>query len=661
MKLPYLYQVEDHMSKLILPPIALTLVAIYSIPALAETSAVQTTPQKPERMNINITKGYTTIVTNKEDRTTTGTSITIIDEEDLKKTQAKTVAEILKAVPGVSVSSNGGMGSGTGVYIRGGRSTDLVVIIDGVKVNDPSSVGAGFDFSHLMTENIEYIEVIRGSQSALYGSDAMSGVIKITTKKGKQGFHPNASIEAGSRNYQKTIVSLNGATKKANYNLSVSRIETDGIDNISDPMSEPDDDSYRNQNVSLTSGYKFNRIFSLDGIINYTDAKSEYDTANSYTPYDPLKNNNVYSEYTNRFVKINSHLNLLDNHWNNRLSFSYTDTKNKSFDPQNTPYTLNEGNSVKAELQSDYLFIFNAFDNRFTFASESEKSKFKPWNGSGAPKEEEITNYSIIGEYGVNWLEKIYFTASLRHDFNSDYDDTTTYKVSLSAWASATVRLHANHGTGVKNPTFAQIYGNPAWSIIPNLNLKAETSTSWDAGLEYNFKEIDGYIDFTYFINQYEDRIDYISLPSFQSQYQNIEGTSTTQGIELSSEISITQDFSINANYTFVEAKDKDKKDLHRRPKQSANINANYQFTTKFSGNLGLNYVGESLDHNWESGSPVLVTMDDYIIANIAGLYQVNKHFSINGRVENALNQDYEAIYGYNTDPISFYLGVSFK
>lgn len=574
-------------------------------------------------------------------RVETGSSITVLDEQYIKENQDRSVAELLHDVPGVSVASSGGVGKKTSVFIRGASSESTVVIIDGVKVNNRSSSNGGFDFAHLMTDNIASIEVLRGPQSALWGSDAMGGVINITTKKGQPGFHPSASVEVGMRNYHKEHVNLSGGSEKSHYSLTATNMATDGISAKTGEFDDPDDDAYKNKNLTFKAGHQFNNIFSIDAVGNYTDSESEYDVSYNY--------DDNYAEVQQRLAKLNGYMNLLDNQWKNRLSFSYDDSKSEVFEPQGYygPYTKNSGDNVKGELQSDYFITGDsAFDHRFTLAGETEESTFLAW---GDDDEKSMTSSAIVGEYAIDWTKLVFLTTSLRRDFNSDFDDTSTHKFALTGWASDGIRLHASQGTGVRNPTFYQLYNDPA-----QLELNAETSKSWDAGVEYNFASIDGYVDLTYFDADYEDAIRYDqSIGSFGGYVNQDE---KTNGLELSSFVRINDKTRVNGQYTYLNTEDgtAEKNELLRRPKNSASANLNYKFNSKFSSNLGIRYVGERLDYG-------NIDLDSYTLVNIAAAYQVHKHIAINARIENLFDTDYEEITDYGTEPVTAYIGVTVR
>ncbi|MCK5818053.1 MAG: TonB-dependent receptor [Psychromonas sp.] len=635
------------------PPFAVVFFALGSASSFAKHKEKQTVPEHhtAKRMNITIAKGYTNLITGDKSRTQTGTAITVLDEKYIKNTQAKTVADLLQIAPGVSVVNSGGLGHQTSVFIRGASSQNTVVVIDGIRMDNKSNAAGGFDFANLLTDGIERIEIIRGAQSALWGSDAIGGVINITSKKGSKGFHPNTSLEYGARHYGKQFVNVNGGANQALYSVSFANMSTDGINSKKDPLSDPDPDGYRNQLINTKVTYQFNDILSLDGVARDTEAKSQFDSDS----YVPGKDNNAFVTNKQLTTKLNAHINLFDNHWLNRLSTSYSKNESKTTDPQNTllyPYTQNQGITTQGEFQSDYLLQTNNFHHRITLVEEIEHINYKPWNG-GSPDLKTMNSVAIIGEYGVQWRQKIFINGSIRHDQNSEFDNTNTYKFTFFAWLTKQIRLHNTYSTGVKNPTFSQLDNQM------QMSLNSETSKGWDSGIEYNFFQFNSYIDLTYFNSKYNDRIVYIPN-TFPARYEN--QNEKTQGFELSGSSIILKDLSLKGQYTYLDSQDgtAQKNELLRRPKHSASININYKLTTKLSSNFGMTYRGKSIDIG-VAPSYANAYIGDYTVFNLAAYYQFTDHFSMKGRIENMLDKDYENARGYATDPLSGYIGVSFK
>jgi vitamin B12 transporter len=576
-------------------------------------------------------------------RVATGSSVTVIDEQYLKQNQNRTVAEILQDIPGVNVANTGGLGKSTSVFIRGADSNKTLVVIDGVEVNDLSNISGGYGFQNLMANNIERIEVLRGSQSALWGSDAIGGVINIITKQGKSGFNPTASVEFGENNYHKENINISGAQGDTDYSLSVTNLETDGI---SARDNESDDDSYENKSITLKAGHQFTNIFAMDTLLRYADSESEYDDYSG-----TASDSGYYSTNEQYQAKVNSHLNLLNNQWQNRLSVGLSNSKNEDFSYSDTSY---EGKKITTELQSDYnLQPVNDFTQRLSFFAEHENENYQSW---AMDEKERIEATGIVLGYGIDWQKLVFINAAIRHDFNNKFDDTTTYHLDASGWINEGTRLHSSYGTGVKNPTLGQLYGEVvAWSYSGNSDLTPEKSRSWDFGVEYNFSDVDAYVDLTYFDSRYTNMIDYYyDSTTYESTYVNLDDEATARGLEFTGSLNMTQDFRLDTSYTYMKTDDGDGNELSRRPEHSASINANYKYTPKLSANIGFRYVGTRIDSDDSE-------LDSYMLTNIAVAYQVHKHIGLSARLENAFNENYEEVSGYNTDDRTIYVGVNFK
>jgi len=635
------------MPRLRYTPIALALSTLFSAQLIAAESIAAETQNAEQNTRDDIVISASRVETK---RIETGSSVTVLDEQYIKDNQARTVAELLQDVPGVSVTTSGGLGATTSVFIRGADSNKTLVIIDGIEVNDLSSITGGYDFAHLTADNIERIEVLRGSQSALWGSDAMGGVINIVTKKGKAGFHPTASVETGAHNYHKENISLSGAQGNSHYSLSASNLQTDGISAKASDIDGNDDDGYKNQMVSLKVGHQFTDIFAMDTVLRYSDSETEYDGFSS----DANSTNQQHQ------AKLNTHLNLLDNQWKNRFSVAFSDSENETFSGS-TSTSEYEGQKIKTDLQSDYYFEpVNQYTQRISFIAEHENEKYQSWS---MDQKERIEASGIVLGYGVDWMKTIFVNAAVRSDFNSKFDDTNTYHIDTSAWVSDGTRLHASHGTGVKNPTLGQLYGETS-SYSGNADLTPEESLSWDAGVEYNFADADAYIDLTYFDSLYTDMITYESDSiTYEGTYINLDDEATSRGVEFTGKVKVSNKLRVNVGYTFTETDDGDGNELLRRPKHAASINANYKYTPKLSANIGARYVGERRDSVYDSVTflPYDVTLDSYTVVNIGAAYQVHEHITLSARIENALDKDYQEVSGYNTDPLTAYIGISFK
>lgn len=574
-------------------------------------------------------------------RVESGSSIVVLDEQYIKDNQARTVSELLQDIPGVTVSKSGGVSS---VFIRGANSNQTLVIIDGIEVNDPTSINGGFNFSSLMAINIERIEVLKGSQSALWGSDAMGGVINITTKKGSSGFNPSFFVEGGSNQYHLQSFNINGANKRSYYSFSGSNIQSNGISTKIETTGGNENDAYKNQTLAMKVGHDFNKTFSLDGMLRYSSAKNDYD---GYPGTDALNNDGYFSSTKEQSGKINAHLNSLDQKSKNSLSLSRSSYNSNDNNPSSS--SSNSGAKNKVTIQSDYYFTTQtSYTQRLSFAGEYEHDNYQSWSMS---QHQDMKASALVLEYAADWNKSIFFSLAARQDFNDRFTNTQTYHADISAWISDGTRLHSSLGTGVKNPSFGQLYGYNAseWGDYHgNPDLKPERSTSWDMGIEYNFASRDAYVDLTYFDSRYTD------MHIYENNTYINKDRATSRGIELTGYLNISDRLRVNSAYTYNKTLNNDNNALVRRPKNSANINANYQYTEKLSANIGLRYIGQRID----SGD---VNLSSYSLLNIAVNYQLTEHISLLGRIENALNKDYVEVSGYDTEPLTAYIGFTVK
>jgi len=243
--------------------------------------------------------------------------------------------------------------------------------------------------------------------------------------------------------------------------------------------------------------------------------------------------------------------------------------------------------------------------------------------------------------YGFDWEKTIFINAIARRDINDTFANNNTYHIDASAWANKETRLHTSYGTAFSNPTFYQLYSGNGNKI-----LSTEKSHSWDAGIEYNFKDADAYVDLTYFNATYTDMITYTD-----DAYTNLEHEASTYGLAFSGHLKMTEAFRVNTSYTYTQSDDGTGNELSYRPERSAAINANYQYTPKLSANIATNYVGKRLDENNDQ-------LSSYLVTNIALIYKIHQHVTLSARLDNAFNEQYEEISGYDVDERTIYIGI---
>ncbi len=580
---------------------------------------------------------------------TVGSSSTVITAKELEKTGKRTVQEVLRNVPGVSVMQSGAFGGSASVYLRGSKPGHTLVIIDGIEVNDPMSTDRSFDFADLTVDNVERIEVVRGPQSTLYGSDAIGGVINIITKKGKGKPKWEISSEGGSHNTFKESIGLSGSTKKINYSFMASRLDSDGISKARDGSEK---DGYENLTLSSRLGYKVLGDADLNLIFRYTDAETDMDDG----AFEDDPNYTMWKKYLASKLEFNQ---TLKPWWNHKLSFSYSDTRRKYRDEKDTVDTTEDmqswykGDNKKFEWQNNFSPVnWDTLTGGFEYEEERGSSFSRNvLLGDSRFDRKTVDNKGYYLQNQLKIWETLFITPSLRIDDHQLFGTETTYKISSAYFIKPIgTRLKANWGTGFKAPSLYQLY-----SSYGNPSLKPDESKSYDFGFEQNLWDNKVSFGATYFHNDFKNMVDFDLNQASPTYYKYINiGRAETEGFELESSFKPMEDLKIGLNYTYTDTKDKDTgKKLAKRPENQISLNINWVFFEKANFNLRTIYVG----HNWNDTANTQ-KVKPYTKVDLSTSYDLTNNFSIFGKIENLFDRRYEEIRGYATFGRSFYAGA---
>jgi vitamin B12 transporter len=564
-----------------------------------------------------------------------GTSISIIDSDDIKKSGKNTVSELLRTITSLNVVQSGGLGAQTSVYLRGAKPGYTLVMIDGIEMNDPMSAGKSFNFAHLTADNIERIEILRGPQSTLYGSDAIGGVVNIITKRGHGNTKLEASSEAGSFGTFREYLSLSGSNDKIGHSLSISRIDSRGFSMAKDGK---EDDSYENSAISSRVGVNVSENNKLDFILRYTKSITDIDDG----AYDDDPN---YVARENSLALKTQLIQKLTDNWEHNLSLSWFDVKRRYRDDPDSQDPLDAyddwyyGNDRKI----DWLNNFSICDiDKLTAGLEYEEER-------GAHRDidrRSVNNKAFYLQNQLNLWERFFTTLGVRIDDHSSFGSDTNYKVSSNYFIEKiNSRVKANLGTGFKAPSLYQLY-DPTYG---NSGLSPDESFSYDIALEQGLTR-SMVIEVGYFHNRFKNMIDY----DFDTnKYRNI-GKSKTSGTEVGMTIEPAKDLKLNCTYTRTNTRDNTTgKELARRPKNKFSFNINKEFFERLNLNMVLNYFG----HRWDNTANTS-KMKPYTRIDFAATYKINENFDIFSTIENLLNKKYEEVRGYSTAGFSFYIGV---
>jgi len=571
-------------------------------------------------------------------------NVDVITAQDIQDRGYTTVTQALNALAGITFTQNGGLGQSTSVNLRGMDAKHTLVLIDGIRYNDITGT-SGAPFAHLMIEDIAQIEVVKGAQSGIWGADAAAGVINIITKKPANGIHGAAHFEAGSFKTQKYGATF--ATKTENYTFKVTHnvVDSDSF-TAQAPKGEDidnfEDDGYTNKTTNIQLGLNINESNKVDLDYTYIDADGAYDTYQNPNGIANSTTNDSFASVNFNHIDSFNELNIYAKR--SKFAREFIDTYATSpFDGQVDEYGINS----KIPYGKEDFVLVGADYKKF----EHKNSIDKDFDNKGLFVTNNNTFKGFMG--GTTIL-----TESLRYDSYSTFDNELTGKIGLKHIHENIKGLVTsfNYGTAYTVPTLYQLYapGSTYGGIyypIGNENLDPETTKSFDVTVAYQDFSI------TYFNNKIDNLI------AYTNGYNNVDGTSKIDGIEVAYSKEILTNLQLSMNYTnLFTAEDKDGNKLKRRASDTFKAAVDYYGIEKFHIGADLEYVGSRTDIIF---NPDYTTSDvetgKYTVINMSADYQINKAFQLYGKIVNLTDEAYQTVYGYATSPRAFYAGIRAK
>jgi vitamin B12 transporter len=588
----------------------------------------------------------------------TGSDVSIITSEELEQRQIRFVSEALREAPGIAVSRLGPVGTNTQVRIRGAEANHTVVMIDGVKVNDPFT--SEVDFAHLLAAQIERIEILRGPQSALYGAEAIGGVISIFTKRGAPGVQAEAAVEGGSFSTINGMAGVRGATQTVNYALSASAFKSDGT-NVSRFGSE--DDGYRNRTVYASGGWAPVTGASLDASLRYRDSRSMFDPQDFGFPPGPTFGLIIDGDRQTEGEQLDTKLRgrLTTGAFEHQLGFAHTKTAEDTF-ADGVFSNGFEGKRRWFTYQGTWRFGGTDVPQVLTLWAEYERLQFEskgPTPASAQSQVRENDKNALATEYRVRLPSLTALTLSARRDNHQLFEDATTYRITAAQLVGQRLKLRASYGTGIANPTFFELFGFISGSFDPNPALKPEESRGFDIGADFAIAD-SGRVSITYFDANLENEIvGTFDSATFRSSVANLSGKSNRRGFEADVQYSPSADLAVWFSYTYTDAKQSDGQLEVRRPRHAGSAGLTYTLPSASGAiTLAADYNGQQEDLDFRSFSSARVTLRDYTLVRLAGQYAITRNVALTARVENLLDQDYEEVFSYRPSGRAFYAGV---
>ena len=599
-----------------------------------------------------------------------GSSTTVYDENDIKNDNNFFLGNVLGTnTTSYNFFQSGGHGTESAIQLRGLPKRYSTVYVDGVKMSDPSSVSNDYNFNHILTNQISRVEILKGNQSSVYGSGAVGGTVNVTTKRGKPGFQKNISYDTGSHGTHNLALSLSGADENNDFYIGLERFQTDGISQMND---NDEKDRYRNNTIVANYGHKFSDQIKFESNLRFADTFLQYDTVNDdydddnksdaiessasvALVYKPIKN------FTNRFTVASTYIDRIyntyeeqqDHYTGDRKALTYTGT-----------YNFNLDNSVVfgSESEFDSMYMKRIKDN---------------WYGVN----QGIVTTSNYIDFQSRVSKNLYATLGARFDEHTKAGNEDSHRATLAyLFDDKTTKLKSSYGTGFRFPSLFELYYVSYANEKSIKAVKAETSRSFDIGVEKSFTNLGLNVDVSYFNIEYYDTLEgeWADGTASGSAYttQNMPGTVKSEGLEITSKWKTNDFLNFDLNYTYTSTYDGAEQDnpgntyinaqMVRVPRHFLNLGTKYIFPNK-NLNLTLQTKLSSKARDYgnanepANGSFADVKLNSYMVNDLSLNYDLFDTYKVFFDVKNIFDKKYETALQYSQMDRSFNFGIKRK
>ncbi|HEX8225729.1 MAG TPA: TonB-dependent receptor [Allosphingosinicella sp.] len=584
-------------------------------------------------------------------------SVTVFDERRIEALGAPLVSDLARLAPGVSVAVSGAQGSLTQIRIRGAEANHSLLFVDGIAFNDPAS-GNEARFETIAADGLSRIEIVRGPQSALWGSEALGGVIAVEGADPLSGTRLSASGEYGSRDFSRGHVGLVAGREDAGVAASVTRLRSDGIDIFGG--GDGDRDGFGNLAARLKAAIRPGRDGEAGIVGHYIRASSEFDgtPAPLFRRADTLDSSRAEIGAVRAWTRLGL---SADAPWSLELDGQYLHSSNRN---RNGSAPLNRTLADRLRIGGKLVRRFSAGGARHVLiaAAEREEESFAALDQAvfSAPDQRRSRGrIAYVGEWRAQWGSALSTDLVVRRDDFNRFADSTNVRAAVVGRPIERLRLHAAYGEGIAQPTFFDLYGFDPTSFIGNPALTPERSRGVEAGIAWEGRRLG--LGATAFSNRLSGEI-VEDFSVFPFTVRNAAGKSRRRGVELSAEARPVAGLRVSANYTWLDARERrvgagPGKAEPRRPRHSANLAADWAAGRLVAG-ASLAYVGKRGDSDFDPFPAVPVTLGDYVLANVRVAYRLSDEIELFGRVENAADSDYREVFGYNSQGRSVHAGL---
>lgn len=596
-----------------------------------------------------------------EKRADVSVATTLITADQLQSVQAVAISDVLARTPGLSVTRNGGLGGATQVRIRGAETDQTLVLIDGVQLNDPSLIGGGYNFANLLAGDYERIEVLRGPQSTLWGSQAIGGVVHVVTASPDGPMSGQANFEGGARGTAlgKGAIGLGGDW--GGFRLAASSLVTNGVSAFAKSDGGQEPDGYRNIAASGRLDLNLTPQLRLDARAAVMRGKAAFD---GYAPPRyAFGDTPEYGRTRDLIGYVGMVQTSIDAALTNRLGLSYTRTDRSNYDPSLSVQQtfLARGTNTVLHYQGTWRFspawqaVYGASSQRSWFRAASPS----PYDPSPKPERHSAIQNSLFGQIEARPVSGLVLTGGARREDHQSFGQATTVQTGAAYTPPGqAMTFRANYGEGFKVPSLYQLYGD-----YGARDLEPERAKGWDLALEQGLLDRRMVLSATLFRRVTRNQIDFVSCQADQCQarpfglYANTV-RALSQGVELTADLRLSDALSLSANYTAMQAKNRSTgpdygNRLPRRANRMGTFEARYSWPSRLSTSVSVQGVGESFDDMANT-----IRLKAYSLVDIRASLPLSDRLEVYGRVENLLDRQYQTLAGYGMPGRGASIGV---
>lgn len=597
-----------------------------------------------------------------------GSTVHTVEREEIERRSLPLVTDYLELVPGVSTSSQGGMGRETSLIMRGADKKYVKTLFNGIDVSDVSATQVQPSLEHLLTGGVQRIEVLKGSQSTLYGSDAIAGVIGISTLPGgENGVRQRVQLEGGSHETGLATYGVSSVSDTTRIALDLAGLYTGGIsaagvngDPSVDGSDELEDDFYRSKTASLAAEHRVDERLTLFGAGLVIDNSGNFDDS-GLPPTDNTLNS---GNFTQKAVRAGFDLNLMEGRLRNTLAAQVMEidrdvSSSTVFDFGTGPVRSDfRGDFTGRRLKVDYQGAYDVADSvTLQFGADYEDQRAWISDNFGTDSDERAGIGGVWSQVVVEPIEDLTVTAGLRHDRHEDFGGFTSYRGTAAyRFAESGTKLRASVGTGFRAPSLYElnyVSFNPA---VPLPDLEPEKSFSWDVGVDQSFLDGRGTASLTYFELDTDDLIDYDFV---NDTYVQLSGKTERRGVELALAYEATDWLSLGGSYGYTHSEQADGERRPRVPSHQFGLLVAATPWQRWEFSASAKVALDTVDVvSPSAGTFERVGLDDYGLVRARVAYRPTDDSELYLRLDNLLDQDYETVKGYNTPGVSAFAGL---